>query len=90
MRSLNVLAPATAKADPATAAAEPGPQPAAPTGPERTRETASDGYRRALAAHQEAAPHRVDRSTADAVEQQTAAMCALSAQAFPETVVPDE
>ncbi|WP_428934449.1 hypothetical protein [Streptomyces sp. ACT015] len=29
--------------------------PAAPTGPAKTKETACDGYRRALAAHQEAA-----------------------------------
>jgi hypothetical protein len=43
---------------------------AAPTGPVRARETASDGYRRALAAHQQVA----------LVERQTAAMRALSAQ----------
>ncbi|WP_233157556.1 DciA family protein [Amycolatopsis sp. KNN50.9b] len=55
VRSIHVLAPATAKAGPATAAAEPDPQPAASTGPVRTRETASDGYHRALAAHRKAA-----------------------------------
>jgi hypothetical protein len=52
----------------------------------RTREIASDGHRRALAAHQEVAPpRRVDPAIAEAVERQTAAMRALSAQAFPET-----
>ncbi|WP_244189099.1 hypothetical protein [Streptomyces yokosukanensis] len=63
-----------------------------PTGPVRTRETASDGYRRALAAHHEAAPsHRVDPAIAEAVERQTAAMRELSRRAFPETnAVPDD
>ncbi|MDQ0994753.1 hypothetical protein, partial [Streptomyces sp. V3I7] len=50
-----------------------------------TRESASDGYRRALASHQEVAPpRRVDTAIADAVERQTAAMRELSARAFPE------
>lgn len=56
----------------------------------RTRATALDGYRRALAAHQEMAPSRVDTAIADAVERQKAAMRALSARAFPKTDVPDE
>lgn len=62
------------------------PEPAtAPAGPPRTRETASAGYRRALAAHQEAAPpSRVDPHIAEAVERQTAAMRELSRRAFPE------
>lgn len=66
--------------------ADTGPEPAAaPVGPPRTRETASDGYRRALAAHQEAAPpSRVDPHIAEAVERQTAAMRELSRRAFPE------
>jgi len=65
---------------------------AAPAGPPRTRETASDGYRRALAAHQEVArPSRVDLGIAEAVERQAAAMRELSRRAFPEPdVVPDE
>jgi hypothetical protein len=74
--------------EPADADPEPA---AAPTGPVRTRETASGGYHRALAAHQEVAPpRRVDPAIADAVARQTAAMRALSARAFPETDVPDE
>ncbi|WP_069772222.1 DciA family protein [Streptomyces sp. LUP30] len=65
---------------------------AAPTGPARTRETACEGYRRALAAHQEAVPpRRVDQGIAEAVERQTAAMRELSRRAFPEPdVVPDD
>ncbi|MGW1189289.1 hypothetical protein [Streptomyces sp. NPDC002559] len=65
------------------------PEPAtAPAGPPRARETASDGYRRVLAAHQETArPSRVDPSIAEAVERQTAAMRELSRRAFPETDV---
>ncbi|WP_435837758.1 Scr1 family TA system antitoxin-like transcriptional regulator [Streptantibioticus parmotrematis] len=68
------------------------PEPAvAPAGPVHTRETASDGYRRALAAHQEVAPpRRVDPAIADAVERRTAAVRALSARAFSESEVPDE
>lgn len=57
MRTLIVLAP-TSKAGPATAAADPDPRPAEPAGPVHTRETASDGYHQALAAHQEARPER--------------------------------
>ncbi|MGW1597554.1 DciA family protein [Streptomyces sp. NPDC002343] len=88
VRALKILAPGTVPVpEPADADPEPA---AAPTGPLRTRETASDGYRRAFAAHQKAAPsHRVDPAIADAVERQTAAMRALSARAFPETDVPD-
>ncbi|MEU5443717.1 MULTISPECIES: DciA family protein [Streptomyces] len=85
VRTLRILAPCTV--------AVPGPEPAAaPAGPPRTRETASDGYRRALAAHQEAAaPSRVDPAIADAVERQAAAMRELSLRAFPEPDnVPDD
>lgn len=65
---------------------------AAPAGPPRTWETASDGYRRALVACQEAAqPSRVDPSIAEAVERQTAAMRELPRRAFPEPdAVPDD
>ncbi|MCX5589556.1 DciA family protein [Streptomyces erythrochromogenes] len=53
--------------------------------PVRTRETACEGYRRALAAHQGAAPpRRVDPSIAEAIERQSAAMRELSRLAFPE------
>ncbi|MBT2511515.1 hypothetical protein J7I98_38135 [Streptomyces sp. ISL-98] len=38
----------------AAAAADPTPEPAAPAGPVKTRVTASEGYRRALAAHRSA------------------------------------
>ncbi|MER5362444.1 DciA family protein [Streptomyces sp. NPDC002785] len=64
--------------------------PAAPTGPAKTRETASEGYRRALAAHQEAArPSRVDPGIAKAAERQNQAMRGLNHRAFPDTdVVP--
>ncbi|MEU9402791.1 DciA family protein [Streptomyces sp. NPDC048242] len=87
VRALKILAPG---AVPTREPADAGPEPAA-AGPEHTRETASDGYRRALAAHQEVAPpRRVDPAIADAVTRQTAAMRALSARAFPETDVPDE
>lgn len=53
-----------------------GPEAAvAPSGPVRVRETASDGYRRTLATHQEVArPSRVDPGIAEAVERQTAPM----------------
>ncbi|MEU9654387.1 DUF721 domain-containing protein [Streptomyces sp. NPDC048110] len=85
VRTLHVLAPASAKAGPATAAADPDPQPAAPAGPVRTPETASDGYRRALAAHRQAAPpSRVDPGITEAVERQNRAMRELSRRAFPE------
>ncbi|MET8955508.1 hypothetical protein [Streptomyces sp. NPDC004533] len=51
----------------------------------RTRETASDGYRRTLTAHQKTASlRRVDPAIADAAERQTAAMRDLSRRAFPE------
>ncbi|MFI1568341.1 DciA family protein [Streptomyces sp. NPDC020490] len=83
VRTLRILAPGTVPLpEPADADPEPA---AAPAGPPRTRETASDGYRRALAAHQEAAPpSRVDPHIAEAVERQTAAMRELSRRAFPE------
>jgi hypothetical protein len=85
VRTLHVLPPAPGKAGPATAAADPDPQPTAPARPVRTRENASDGYRRALAAHRETAPPRwVDPVIAEAVERQTAAMRELSRRAFPE------
>nr|BAK19823.1 putative TRA3 protein [Streptomyces rochei] len=85
--ALRILTPGTV---PVPELADNDPEPTA-AGPVHTRETASDGYRRALAAHQEVAPpRRVDPAIAEAVERQTAAMRALSARAFPEIDVPDE
>ncbi|MGV9844786.1 DciA family protein [Streptomyces fungicidicus] len=83
VRTLRILAPGTV---PVSEPADSDPEPAAaPAGPPRTRETASDGYRHALAAHQEAArPSRVDPHIAQAVERQTKAMRELSRRAFPE------
>ncbi|OIJ85253.1 hypothetical protein BIV25_44570 [Streptomyces sp. MUSC 14] len=90
VRALRILAAGTVSMPEPT---ESDPVPAAvPAGPVRTRETASDGYRRALTARQEAAPpHRVDPAIAEAVERQTAAMRELSRRAFPEPdVVPGD
>jgi hypothetical protein len=70
LRSLRILALGTV---PTRESTDADPAPAA-AGSVRTRATASDGYRRALAAHQVAPPRRVDPSIADAVERQTAAM----------------
>ncbi|WP_030423096.1 DUF721 domain-containing protein [Streptomyces sp. NRRL F-5065] len=94
VRALRILPPGAAPVPaPASDAAPADLAPAAPTGPVKTRETASEGYRRALAAHQEAAAsRRVDPAIAEAVERQTAAMRELSRRAFPESdvVVPDD
>jgi hypothetical protein len=61
---------------------------AAPIGPARTRETACEGYRRALEAHREAAPpSRVDPGVTEAVERQTAALRELSRHVFPESTL---
>jgi len=59
VRTLHVLPPAPSTTGTATAAADPAPQPATPAGPVKTRETASEGYRRALAAHQAGRRNRV-------------------------------
>ncbi|MGW2050769.1 DUF721 domain-containing protein [Streptomyces sp. NPDC001858] len=90
VRSLRILTPGSVPTlTPDDAAPE---VPAPPTGPARTRETACDGYRRTLAAHQEAAlPRRVDPDIGEAAERQTRAMRELSRRAFPEPeVVPDD
>ncbi|MFC9131875.1 DciA family protein [Streptomyces sp. NPDC057099] len=89
VRALRILAPGTV---PVPEPADSDPEPAAAqAGPPRTRENASDGYRRALAAHQEAAPpSRMDPHIAQAVERQTTAMRELSRRAFLEPdAVPD-
>ncbi|MFF3497284.1 DciA family protein [Streptomyces sp. NPDC002795] len=90
--SLRILPPGAVPAPGPADVAPADPAPAAPTGPAKTRETACEGYRRALAAHQEvAAPSRVDPGIAEAVERQNRAMRELSRRAFPEIdVVPDD
>ncbi|OIJ95392.1 DciA family protein [Streptomyces colonosanans] len=88
VRVLPVGAPAPAPREAVAA-------PAAAAGPEtpvETREMASPGFHRALAAHQAVAPvQRVDPGITEAIERQSRAMRDLSRRAFPETdVVPDE
>ncbi|MFD7095799.1 DciA family protein [Streptomyces xanthophaeus] len=90
--SLRILAPGAAPI-PGADAVLVDPAPAAPTGPAMTRETACEGYRRALAAHQEVAPpRRVDPGIAQAVQRQNTVLRELSRRAFPETdaVTPDD
>ncbi|MCT2546235.1 DciA family protein [Streptomyces atratus] len=85
VRALRILPPGAAPVPGPAAALPADPSPAAPTGPARTRETACEGYRRALAAHQSATPaRRMDPDIAEAVERQTQAMRELSRRAFPE------
>ncbi|MEU1077973.1 MULTISPECIES: DciA family protein [unclassified Streptomyces] len=92
VNSLRILPPGAAPVPNPADAVPADSTPAAPTGPAKTRETASEGYRRALAAHQEAAaPRQVDPGIAEAVERQTAAMRELSRRAFPDPdVAPDD
>ncbi|MEV8455450.1 DUF721 domain-containing protein [Streptomyces sp. NPDC052095] len=87
VRTLRILAPDTV---PASEPAAVGPKPtAAPARPPRTRETASDGYHRALATHlQTARPSRTDPGIEAAVQRQTAALREQSLQAFPEPPAP--
>lgn len=89
VRTIRVLA---VGGSPVPRTTEPAPAVAAePEAPVKTGDLVSEGYRQALAAHQSAAPSsRVDLGIAEAVERQTAAMRALSAQAFPETVPADQ
>ncbi|KUN75363.1 DciA family protein [Streptomyces griseoruber] len=88
--TLNVLSP-TSKTGPATAAADRNPLPTVPASPVKTRETASPGYKEALAAHQAVvSPSRIDPSIAEAVERQTRAMRQLSRRAFPESQTPSD
>ncbi|MFE3770831.1 DUF721 domain-containing protein [Streptomyces sp. NPDC059122] len=90
IRALHVLAPAPVKTGPTTTAAA-APAPAAPAVPVERRRP-SDGYRRAVEAHRQAAPpSRVDPGIAEAVERQTRAMRELSRRAFAEPdVVADD
>ncbi|MFD4528387.1 DciA family protein [Streptomyces sp. NPDC058470] len=88
VRGLRILTPGSV---PVTETDDVAPA-AAPTGPVKSRESACEGYRRALAAHQEVAvPSRVDPAIAEAVERQNRAMRELSRRAFPEPpAVPDD
>ncbi|MGW1734265.1 DciA family protein [Streptomyces sp. NPDC001999] len=92
VRALRILPPGTVPGPGPADVAPEDPAPAAPTGPAKTRETACEGYRRALAAHQAvAAPCRVDPGIAEAVERQNRAMRELSRRAFPEPeATPDD
>lgn len=84
VRGLRILAPG------AVPVSEPGAvaPAAAPNGPVKSRELASEGYRQALAAHKSVAPaRRVDQGIAQAVERQSRAMRELSRRAFPEPEV---
>ncbi|MFE6288225.1 DUF721 domain-containing protein [Streptomyces sp. NPDC057877] len=87
VRGLRILAPGSVPvSEPDTVAPA-----TAPNGPVKTRESASEGYRQALAAHQSVAPaRRVDPGIAEAVERQTRAMRELSRRAFPEPEVSSE
>jgi hypothetical protein len=76
VRTIHVLPPSPRTATSTTAAADPEAAPAAaPTGPVRTRDSASAGYRRALEAHQHVhAERRADPAIAAAVERQDQAL----------------
>ncbi|MDX3697326.1 DUF721 domain-containing protein [Streptomyces europaeiscabiei] len=89
VRALRILAPGSVPASEPDDDALIGPD--APTGPAKTREAACDGYRRALAAHREAAPQsRADPGIAEAAERQNRAMRELSRRACPDPeTVPD-
>ncbi|WP_435609679.1 DciA family protein [Streptomyces sp. C10-9-1] len=84
VRSIRVLAVGAA---PTPRAAPPMPTSlAGPETPVKTRDMASPGFRRALAAHQAVTPaQRRDPGITEAVERQTRAMRELSRRAFPET-----
>lgn len=83
VRSIRVL-PAGAAPAPRTAQSAPAAA-AMPEAPVKTRETASAGYKEALAVHQAVASSpRTDLSIAEAAERQTRAMRQLSRRAFPE------
>ncbi|WP_435611056.1 DUF721 domain-containing protein [Streptomyces sp. C10-9-1] len=88
VRAVHVLAPAartTTTAMSSAAVDDPAPQRAVPAGPERTRESASDGYHRALAAHRAVAPPRQeDSALAAAVVRQEQVRRELAATAFPD------
>lgn len=88
VRALHVLAPTsrtTTTATSSAAANDPAPRPVVPAGPVKTRETASAGYRRALAAHRAVAtPHQEDQALAAAVVRQEQVRRDLAERAFPD------
>ncbi|MGW6287362.1 DciA family protein [Streptomyces sp. NPDC055107] len=87
VRVLPVGATAPAPREPVTAPTAA----AAPEAPVKTRDMATLGFHRALAAHQAVAHiQRVAPGVAEAVERQTRAMRELSRRAFPETEAPLE
>lgn len=90
VRTVNVLSPATRAAATATSLATadaPAPQPVAPAGPVKTRESASAGYRRALAAHRAVTPPRQedpDMTAAAVVVRKEQVRRDLAEHAFPD------
>ncbi|MEU2357922.1 DciA family protein [Streptomyces misionensis] len=88
VRVLPVGAPAPAPREPVTAPTAP----AAPEAPVKTRDMATPGFHRALAAHQAVAPvQRVDPGITEAIKRQNRAMRELSRRAFPESApAPDD
>ncbi|MFD5426363.1 DUF721 domain-containing protein [Streptomyces sp. NPDC127084] len=86
VRAVHVLAPAARTTTVTSSAAvdDPAPQRVVPAGPVRTRESASAGYHRALAAHRAVAPPREeDPALAAAVVRQEQVRRELAATAFP-------
>ncbi|MDV5143193.1 DciA family protein [Streptomyces sp. SBC-4] len=88
VRAVRVLAPTARTAATAmspAAADEPAPRQVVPAGPVKTRETASAGYRRALAAHHAVAPPRQeDPALAAAVVRQEQVRRKLATTVFPD------
>ncbi|MFC7933265.1 DciA family protein [Streptomyces cinereoruber] len=81
VRTIRVRQPGTLCTTPAPA----GKTAAGPTGPVKTRETASEGFRRVLALHHEAwTPFRQDPALASAVGRQEQVRLDLGARAFPD------
>ncbi|MFF9425595.1 DciA family protein [Streptomyces sp. NPDC014746] len=88
VRAVRVLAPtarATTTAMSSAAAEDPAPQRVVPAGPVKTRESASAGYRRALAAHRAVAPPcQEGPALTSAVVRQEQIRRELAATAFPD------
>ncbi|WP_432089116.1 DciA family protein [Streptomyces sp. bgisy095] len=85
VRTVRVRQPGTLPATPAPAPAA-GKTAAEPAGPVKTREMASEGFRRVLALHHEAwTPFQQDPALAAAVERQEQVRLDLGARAFPDT-----
>ncbi len=88
VRAVHVLAPAARATTTAMSSAaddDPAPQRVVPAGPVKTRESASAGYHRALAAHRAVAPPRQeDPALTAAVVRQEQVRRELAATAFPD------